>query len=693
MNKSDCPPDSALSDYALGKGAEQVHHHVANHLPECSRCQAWLTSFSEVDDDLLSVLPLQGSLELKPEPFLDDPNYQRGLHAMVQSGKSPLLTEKEASGAASSPSAPFGIIGDYHLLEVLGEGGMGKVYLALQVNMEQKVAIKVLRVDRTNSRNAIERFHREMKACGKLEHSNVVRALNAGETNGVLFLAMELVKGFDLAQLLGSVGFLSVPNACEIIRQTADGLQHVYDSGLVHRDLKPSNLMLAFPGLVKILDLGLSRISDQGSLTETGSVMGTPDYMAPEQWDNSHLVDIRADLYSLGCVLYHLLTARAPFSGEQHSTVVEKMRAHLEVAPPPVCQFRKDVPQEVISILDRLLAKDRAHRFSTPQELGNALAPFVQGSDLSRLLTHCEKSGMDEDRASVQRNATTKSTVTETGPSNRVNYTTLPPSVCHSENPGQNNAGTTEPTESTRANGLLRIVWSRGRFFGVLVLIVIGGLGWGGISLFSDPPDKSIAAKPTPQPPLVLSWHGFLMRQRNNNWDELALRDRMKMHSGDQFRIVFRPSEDCYVYVINVDSQNSISLLFPHRKIGMSNHCPANQEHTIPDADQWITLNETTGNELLYLLASRKRLKDLEKLLEEAEGENTSRKTAEKLAGLVLALKEQAPAIPTRGMVIDTDKRFTRINHKPSGRELVGEMKKVIGAGQVVQRLQFQHLP
>ena len=170
-----------------------------------------------------------------------------------------------------------------------------------------------------------------MKAVGKLSHVNIVGAHDAGEIDGTHFLVMEYVDGLDLSNIARRLGQLPIPDACELVRQAATGLQHAYKHELVHRDIKPSNLMLTPEGQVKILDLGLALLDgtsgENNELTSTGQMMGTLDYMAPEQGMDSHTVDIRADVYSLGATLYKLLTGTAPFAGTQYDTPVKKMMA------------------------------------------------------------------------------------------------------------------------------------------------------------------------------------------------------------------------------------------------------------------------------------------------------------------------------------------------------------------------------
>ncbi|MBY0522285.1 MAG: serine/threonine protein kinase [Gemmataceae bacterium] len=271
------------------------------------------------------------------------------------------------------------VLGPYVLLERLGEGGMGEVFRARHAKMHRIVAVKLIRKERLTHPDAVRRFRREVQAAAQLSHPNVVHAFDADQVADTQILVMEYVEGADLGKLVKERGPLSVEQACDYIRQAALGLQHAHEKGLVHRDIKPSNLLVSRDaGVVKILDLGLARLTNAGndgtdssSLTETGTVMGTLDYLSPEQGRNSHGVDIRADLYSLGCTFYHLLTGRAPYAGDPAATKIYK---HQFEDPPPVESLRPDVPAGVAEVVRKLMTKAPEGRYQTPGELAAALA-------------------------------------------------------------------------------------------------------------------------------------------------------------------------------------------------------------------------------------------------------------------------------------------------------------------------------
>ncbi|HEY7313356.1 MAG TPA: bifunctional serine/threonine-protein kinase/formylglycine-generating enzyme family protein [Gemmataceae bacterium] len=271
------------------------------------------------------------------------------------------------------------MLGHYLLLERLGEGGMGQVFKAREQRLGRIVALKVLRKECVVKPDVLRRFHHEIQAAARLSHPNIVHAYDAEQIGDTHVFAMEYVEGIDLSRLVKQSGRLAMAQACEYVRQTAVGLQHLHNIGMVHRDIKPANLMRAAPGgTIKILDLGLARLLDEESsertvlkLTRLGVVMGTLDYLAPEQALNSHRADIRSDLYSLGCTFYFLLTGRVPFPVEEP---MAKLLAHSCDKPDPVEQVRPDVPANVAAIVRKLMGRHPEDRYQTPAELVQALA-------------------------------------------------------------------------------------------------------------------------------------------------------------------------------------------------------------------------------------------------------------------------------------------------------------------------------
>ena len=283
----------------------------------------------------------------------------------------------------------------YRVLGLLGAGGMGAVYKAEHRLMERMVALKVINPNLVSSPAALERFEREVKTAAKLSHANIVTAHDAEQAGNLHFLVMEFVDGASLDRLLAKTGPLPPQQAAHLIRQAALGLQHAHEKGMIHRDIKPQNLMVTRGGVLKILDFGLARLASQAwqsaheageeperpaNATRVGSVLGTPDYMAPEQASDAHAADIRADIYSLGCTLYYLLAGEPPFAG---GTLVDKLHAHKHTEPTPIQLRRPEVPDELAAILDRMLAKDPAQRYARPADLAQALQPIARSRSLA----------------------------------------------------------------------------------------------------------------------------------------------------------------------------------------------------------------------------------------------------------------------------------------------------------------------
>jgi serine/threonine protein kinase len=281
-------------------------------------------------------------------------------------------------------------LNDYKVLERLGRGRMAGVYKA-QHKLGQIVAIKVLPPSKAREPNLKSRFFREAKLALQLKHPNVVRAFQVGEANGLHYLVMEHLEGETFADLFARRGKLTPGEAVRLTHQTLLGLQHIHDLGLVHRDIKPSNLMLVYPGgvpadetltgVVKVLDLGLGRqlledgpTSDDTALTSEGVVLGTPDYMAPEQARDPRATDIRADIYSLGCVLYHALAGRPPFPD---TNLLNLMIRHATEEPQALRELNPAVPDGLQQIVNWMMAKEPGDRYASPERAAQALQVFL----------------------------------------------------------------------------------------------------------------------------------------------------------------------------------------------------------------------------------------------------------------------------------------------------------------------------
>jgi uncharacterized protein (TIGR03067 family) len=366
------PETEQLTAFALGRLVEEESVMIEDHLAGCATCRTAVEAAG--DDSLVSLL--RGPTE----------------------SAGGATTGDETLSLAPVPSeVPAELAGHarYRVQGLLGVGGMGAVYKAEHQLMERLVALKVINRGLTSNPAAVERFRREVKAAARLTHPNIVTAFDADHTGDTHFLVMEYVEGTSLARLVAEKGPLPVAQACDYVRQAALGLQHAHEQGMVHRDVKPQNLMLTPQGQVKILDFGLARLALEnvpteaaadaasrpgastrptGSLTEMGVVMGTPDYLAPEQAADPHAADIRADIYSLGCTLYDILAGHAPFP---EGTALQKVMAHAQQKARPLDAIRKDVPPRLARVVAKMMAKDPARRYQTPAEVAEALAPFA----------------------------------------------------------------------------------------------------------------------------------------------------------------------------------------------------------------------------------------------------------------------------------------------------------------------------
>ncbi len=383
---TNCPSDQELSAFSVGKLSQVRYDRIAEHVATCGDCVARLTRLDDTSDTLVS------ELRQPMAPYLcSDEDRKRAIELVAAIGRKPSTETQQAAQDERADDLDVKELGPYRVLAKLGQGGMGTVYKALHTRLEKVVAVKVLPADRMTDEAAVSRFEREMRSVGKLDHPNIVRATDADEDDGLHYLVMEFVDGLDLSEVVRQHGPLPAAEACELVRQSALGLEHAHEHGLVHRDIKPSNLMLTRKGVVKILDMGLAlldepHIAEGKELTQSGQLMGTIDYMAPEQGTDTHHVDIRADIYSLGATLYKLLTGSAPFAGPKYDSLMKKLVALAGEEPTSVTETRPDLPPELVPLVTRMLAKSPDARFATPAEVARELEPLAAGADLRALL-------------------------------------------------------------------------------------------------------------------------------------------------------------------------------------------------------------------------------------------------------------------------------------------------------------------
>lgn len=386
-----CPPRERLELLTAKKLAPDELAAVETHIGGCTACQHTLSEMSAFRPTK-SWAPAPA----EPEPVPDETTVPDELRGHPR----------------------------YRVVGILGRGGMGAVYKAEHRLLERPVVLKVIRPDLVTTSSLVQRFQREARLAARMSHPNVVGVYEAEAFGPTQMLVMEYVEGVTLAHLTAERGLLPIAEACELVRQTALGLDYIHDQGMVHRDIKPANLMVSNTGQVKILDLGLATLKDgpkpEGNdLTAEGQFLGTVDYAAPEQWESSHSVDIRADVYSLGCTMYYLLAGEAPFPNKRYTSLMQKMWAHSQAPLPPIRELRPDLPEEIAAVLNRMLAKNRDERFARPSDVAAALAPYTQDCNLAEFVRTTRRtttSKLDLSRVSSARDSSQKPAPVEPPP-------------------------------------------------------------------------------------------------------------------------------------------------------------------------------------------------------------------------------------------------------------------------------------
>jgi len=390
---SKCPPSNELRDYALGRLADDASDGVFEHVRDCDVCSAELETIDDGEDSVIGNLRSADTLAR----FADEPACRLAV------AKALGALAGEAAADAFDHDLPRQI-GEYEIVRPLGRGGMGSVYLARHSKLRREVALKILVAHRLADPRMRQRFEAEMRAVGRLSHPNIVTAHDAREVEGTAVLVTEYIDGIDLSKLVQTIGPLRIADACQIVRMVAIALTYCNEQGFVHRDVKPSNIMLSRSGEVKLLDLGLARLQygerdqvemtaaemqqpeiKEAEITATGQTMGTADYIAPEQVIDSRSVDVRADIYSLGCTLMKLLTGQTPFANANFPTPFTKLTAHVSTPAPRLKERLPDAPKALATLVDSMLEKEPSRRPQSPLEIAERLLPFTNGSDLSQL--------------------------------------------------------------------------------------------------------------------------------------------------------------------------------------------------------------------------------------------------------------------------------------------------------------------
>src|SRR3954468_11080804 len=297
---------------------------------------------------------------IAPEKRVAEQLDRRLARQAVQQGR---LTLWQAQQILAGRSSGFKIH-RYTLGDMIGQGGMGRVYLAKDTRLNRSVALKILSPERMNSPRAITRFQREARVGAQLQHENLVRIYDEGEANGKCYLVMEYIEGKNIGAIIAEGGPIPPPTAARLARQVALGLEHAQQKGLIHRDVNPYNILVTRDGTAKLTDLGLAiDLADQAQVTRDGATVGTFDYISPEQARHSHAVDTRSDIYSLGCTLYHMIAGRVPFPAP---SLMEKLLAHQTGEPEPLEGLVPGLPEGLADVVRRMMQKSPADRYPTP---------------------------------------------------------------------------------------------------------------------------------------------------------------------------------------------------------------------------------------------------------------------------------------------------------------------------------------
>ena len=397
--------------------------------------------------------------------------------------------ENQALQPAAPPQDPrIGMVLQerYRIVRKLGDGGMGAVYEGEHVLIKRRVAIKVLHAQFAQNPEIVARFQREAEAATSIGHPNIIEVTDMGRfPDGTAYMVLEFLEGRDWSHDIEGAGPQPLGKVVHILTQVCDALAAAHAKGIVHRDLKPENIFLierrGDPDFAKVLDFGISKIADaQGqdrSLTQTGTALGTPYYMAPEQCQGKRDIDHRADIYSLGVILFQALTAQYPFDDESYPMLVLKICTE---PPPALAHYRPDVPAELQQIVNRMLAKDRDHRYQSVEEVRAALAPFAGLNDAPVVATNAPST------SSRGPSVLSGGAMTPTGTAYLPN--TPPPGALGA-------TGTPYPAEERKKSGM-------GALLAVLLLVgmlTVAGIGVGTWLALQDDPSDGTAASTEPR--------------------------------------------------------------------------------------------------------------------------------------------------------------------------------------------------
>lgn len=359
-----------MAEYQLGKLTPEQMETVDLEVYSCERCRSLLESLDGIGDETTKIIALAHASTVRLDAT-----------ESITPDRKP--DDYDRTTSQYRPRA----FGQYDLIRPIGQGGMGTVWLAKHRSLGREVAMKLLPVNRLVCERSQARFVREIATHGKLNHENLVQAFDAGEIDGVPYLAMELLNGEDAKEFCNLDRLLPLAEACDLVRQAAKGIGHAHEKGSIHRDVKPSNLRVTASGTVKVLDMGLARlmVQEEGGddATAANQILGTVDYMAPEQFCDPTRVDERADVYSLGCTLFHLLTGRPPFASAELRGVIAKAVERNSQTAPDVRSLREEIPRGLSKLIGQALCSDPYKRPQSASALIQQLTPYCASANLA----------------------------------------------------------------------------------------------------------------------------------------------------------------------------------------------------------------------------------------------------------------------------------------------------------------------
>lgn len=406
---ADCPSRDILTDWALGRLQLSQAQSVEEHLDACEKCDHYAASIHLFSKEQLQIMRPGYVAEKQCAEVVNQ--VLSGLDIRLSAE----IARRQKKGTWTGLR-----IRDYKLTALLGRGGMGAVYRAEHTVLKKEVAIKILPQHSTDDPSAVVRFQREMQAVGRLDHPHIVRALDAGQVEGINFLVMDLIEGVDLSQLTHGRRRFSVSDSCEVGRQLAEGLQYVHDQGLIHRDVKPSNVMLSQEAdgrlRARILDLGLALLPESDSqnapLTAESQLVGTLEYMSPEQTETTEDLDLRVDIYALGVTLYRLLSGFLPFHGKPFKSPVRRLKALTTQDPASVSSRVSGLPVSLVNLVDSMVARDPAARPQSMAGVLSVLRQFAPAQPLTELPAGLEPEQQAAEELSVSSGLTSDTSPT-----------------------------------------------------------------------------------------------------------------------------------------------------------------------------------------------------------------------------------------------------------------------------------------